>query len=373
MEQRSANSCRMTINERRFIEKALLSELRFDGRCPFAYCQLTIKFGRHCDVCSEEGSSEVQLGQTHVVPFVTSQLVQPYRDRPNEGTRSVFTEFSPIADPSLEPGRPREYAVELGCMVDRGLRESRAVDTESLCVLAGRLVWAIRVDLHILDDGGPECTLEGDDGQEVTVHPPEVKEPLPLIIHHLPLAVTFAFFGSGDIPVIDPTHYEEAVMRGRMTATINASGDVCVVQKAGGEGVMQSVEAYNTERALEKVKRHSSFDAIEVDEPYIKLKEHRNPYVFKEIGESLKYHENRLKEELDRRRSENDGVEIRNFSSQQGASISGENVKSRISGPSNWDPYSKGIAPDFLRRLQASPGILSFNPLNLKEAFLCIF
>lgn len=30
-------------------------------------------------------------------------------------------------------------------------------------------------------------------------------------------------------------------MGGRMTATLNTSGDVCAVQKAGGEGVMQSV------------------------------------------------------------------------------------------------------------------------------------
>ena len=33
-------------------------------------------------------------------------------------------------------------------------RESRAVDTESLCVLSGKSVWAVRVDLHILDNGG---------------------------------------------------------------------------------------------------------------------------------------------------------------------------------------------------------------------------
>lgn len=41
--------------------------------------------------------------------------------------------------------------------------------------------------------------------------------------------------------VIDPTHYEEAVMGGRMTATLNANNDVCAIQKAGGEGVLQSV------------------------------------------------------------------------------------------------------------------------------------
>lgn len=41
--------------------------------------------------------------------------------------------------------------------------------------------------------------------------------------------------------VIDPTHYEEAVMGGRMTVTLNANNDVCAIQKAGGEGVLQSV------------------------------------------------------------------------------------------------------------------------------------
>lgn len=41
--------------------------------------------------------------------------------------------------------------------------------------------------------------------------------------------------------VVDPTHYEEAVMGGRMTATLNANNDICAIQKAGGEGVLQSV------------------------------------------------------------------------------------------------------------------------------------
>ncbi|XP_020536079.1 exosome complex component RRP45B isoform X3 [Jatropha curcas] len=207
METRLASTWRMTLNEKKFIETALASDLRIDGRNPLEYRKITIKFGR------EDGSSEVLLGHTHVMGYVTCQLVQPYRDRPNEGSLSIFTEFSPMADPTFEPGRPGEFAVELGRVIDRGLRESRAVDTESLCVLAGKLVWAIRIDLHILDNGGnlvdaaniaalaalltfrrPECTLGGEDGQQVIVHPPEVKEPLPLIVHHLPIAVTFAFF-----------------------------------------------------------------------------------------------------------------------------------------------------------------------------------
>ena len=45
----------------------------------------------------------------------------------------------------------------------------------------------------------------------------------------------------GTMQVVDPTHYEEAVMGGRMTATLNANNDICAIQKAGGEGVLQSV------------------------------------------------------------------------------------------------------------------------------------
>jgi exosome complex component RRP45 len=148
MEQRLANSWRLTVNEKKFIETALLSELRVDGRGPLDYRKLNVKFGKN------DGSAEVQLGETRVMSYVSAQLVQPYRDRPNEGTLSIFTEFSPMADPSFEPGRPGESAVELGRIIDRGLRESRAIDTESLCILSAKLVWAIRVDIHILDNAG---------------------------------------------------------------------------------------------------------------------------------------------------------------------------------------------------------------------------
>ncbi|KAG4183486.1 hypothetical protein ERO13_A09G112400v2 [Gossypium hirsutum] len=251
MEGRLANSWRLTVNDKNFIKTALLSEIRIDGRKPFEYRKISIKFGR------EDGSSEVQLGQTRVMGMVTAQLVQPYRDRPKEGILSIFTEFSPMADPSFEPGRPGELAVELGRIIDRGLR--------------------------------PECSLGGEDGQEVIVHPPEIREPLPLTVHHLPIAISFGFFSNESILVIDPTHNEEAVMGGRMTTTVNANGDICAIQKSGGEGVPQrvimqclqlatskaasitkqikdAVEVVNTERALRKVKRHPTSTGVDVRE-----------------------------------------------------------------------------------------------------------
>lgn len=386
MEQRLANTWRMTLNEKNFIQTCLLSDLRVDGRRSFDYRRITIKFGR------EDGSSEVQLGQTHVMGFVTSQLVQPYRDRPNEGTLAIYTEFSPMADPSFESGRPGESAVEVGRIIDRGLRESRAVDTESLCVVAGKLVWSIRIDLHIIDNGGnlvdaaniaalaalstfrrPECTLGGEDGQEVIVHLPEEREPIPLIIHHLPVAVTFGFIGKENTVVIDPTHYEETVMGGRMTATLNTNGDVCAIQKAGGEGVMQSVvmqclriasvkagdittkiknavESYNTERALRKIKRHTSSAAVDISEP-----------TQKGVGEISKNHMERLKlvsEESSVVQSNDMEVDAQS-SEQDKTSRKDGDAKSFTGGPSSWDPYSKGIDSDALRVSLASRGVVA--------------
>ncbi|XP_057479380.1 exosome complex component RRP45A-like isoform X1 [Actinidia eriantha] len=396
MEHRGANAWRMTVNEKKFIETALLSDLRVDGRRPFDYRRLTIKFGR------EDGSSEVQLGQTHVMGFVTSQLVQPYRDRPNEGTLSIYTEFSPMADPSFEAGRPGESAVELGRIIDRGLRESQAVDMESLCVVAGKLVWAIRIDLHIIDNGGNlvdtaniaalaalstfrrlECTLGGEDGQEVIVHPPEVREPLPLVIHHLPIAVTFGFVGEENIMVIDPTHYEEAVVSGRMTATLNTNGEVCAIQKAGGVGVLhsvimqclriasvkaadisskikQSVESYNTERALRKIKRHSSSAALDVSEPGAKLETQKVSVDQKVVDLSGHYMERLKLISEESGVSQRYNIESESQSSEQDRTNRRDgHATSFIGGPSSWDPYSKGIDPDALKASLASRGALT--------------
>ncbi|KAF5471177.1 hypothetical protein F2P56_011634 [Juglans regia] len=360
MEPRLANTWRLTVNEKKFIETALQSDLRIDGRRPFDYRNLSIKFGR------EDGSAEVQLGQTHVMGFVTAQLVQPYKDRPNEGTLSIFTEFSPMADPSFEAGRPGEAAVELGRVIDRGLRESRAVDTESLCVLSGKLVWAVRVDLHILDNGGnlvdaaniaalaalltfrrPECSLGGEDGQEVIVHPAEV---------------------------IDPTHYEEAVMGGRMTATLNANNDVCAIQKAGGEGVLQSVimqclriagqkaydittkiknavESYNTERASWKIKRHTTSVSSHVSGAGVNVGKQSQYVDQKHVSDRSKL----IPEKCVADQSMD--IEGKTKSSKQGQTnrIEGD-AKNFIGGPSSWDPYSGAVNADFLKASLASRG-----------------
>ncbi|XP_017976069.1 PREDICTED: exosome complex component RRP45A isoform X2 [Theobroma cacao] len=371
MDTKLANTWRLTVNEKNFIKTALLSEVRIDGRKPFEFRNIIINFG------SEDGLAEVQLGQTRVMGVVTAKLVQPYQDRPNEGTLTIYTEFSPMADPSFETGRPGESAVELGRIVDRGLRESRAVDTESLCIVAGKLVWGIRIDLHILDNGGPECSLGGEDGQEVIIHPPEMIEPLPLIVHHLPIAITFGFFIDESIVVIDPTHNEEAVMAGRMIATVNANGDICAIQKAGGEGVSQSVimqclqlaitmaaaitkqikeavEAYNSKRALQKIKREPSCVGTNIKESQNQSLDNKGVELAGQYMERLKL----VSRESCIGQSNDDEADSKLSALRSGTDVNGINF---IGGPFSWDPYSKGVDPEFLKASLASKGLSTPN------------
>jgi exosome complex component RRP45 len=52
-------------------------------------------------------------------------------DRPSEGLFALFAEFSPMASPSFEPGRPNEAAVELSRILERGLKQSGACPLHS--------------------------------------------------------------------------------------------------------------------------------------------------------------------------------------------------------------------------------------------------
>jgi len=60
-----------------------------------------------------------------------------------------------MAAASFEPARVGPYELLLSRTLDNTLRRARAIDLESLCVLAKKLVWSVRVDVHFLDhDGG---------------------------------------------------------------------------------------------------------------------------------------------------------------------------------------------------------------------------
>ena len=209
-----------------------------------------------------EGSARVRLGKTDVMVGVKISTGAPFADVPEKGVLTVNAELVPLASPSFEPGPPGENAVELARVVDRGIRESKAIDLEKLCVEAGKLVFVIFVDVYILNYDGnlidastmaALAALVNTKMFKYTVEEGEiVKKPgyTPLPIVNYPISVTFAKIG--DKLVLDAGLDEEEVMDARLTMTLDKDGKICAIQKGGGSGYFTKEEISEAAKIAQK-------------------------------------------------------------------------------------------------------------------------
>ncbi|KAG5848258.1 hypothetical protein ANANG_G00096560 [Anguilla anguilla] len=230
--------------ERQFLLKAIEEKKRLDGRQTYDYRNIKITFG------TDYGCCIVDLGKTRVLAQVSCELVAPKENRPTEGILFLSLELSPMASPIFEAGRQSELLVKLNRLLERCLRNSKCIDTESLCVVSGEKVWQIRVDVHVLNHEGnlmdaasiaaiaglchfrrPDVGIQGD---EVTVYGPEERDPVPLSIYHMPICVSFAFFLEGTYLLVDPSEREERVMDGLLVIAMNKHREICSIQSSGG-------------------------------------------------------------------------------------------------------------------------------------------
>jgi len=190
-----------------------------------------------------EGSARVLLGKTEVLVGVKIEVGTPFPDTPNEGVLTVNAELVPLASPSFEPGPPNENAIELSRVVDRGIRESKAIDLKKLCLEPGKKVLVVFIDVYVLNHDGnlidasalaalaallntKMFKYEMEEG-EVKVKPGYT--PLPILNH--PIAVTFAKI-NGKF-VVDPWLEEEQGMDARLTITFGKDDKICALQKGG--------------------------------------------------------------------------------------------------------------------------------------------
>lgn len=230
--------------ERRFLLKAVEEKKRLDGRQTYDYRNIKITFG------TDYGCCIVELGRTRVLCQVSCELVPPKDSRPTEGIMFFNLELSPMASPAFEPNRQSELLVTLNRQLERCLRNSKCIDTESLCVVSGEKVWQIRVDVHVLNHDGnlmdaasiaaisalshfrrPDVAIQG---RDVTVFSPEERDPIPLSIYHMPICVSFAFFLQGSYLLVDPCEREERVKDGLLVIAMNKHREICSIQSSGG-------------------------------------------------------------------------------------------------------------------------------------------
>ncbi len=197
-----------------------------------------------------EGSAKVTLGNTMVLAGVKADLGTPFPDTPDQGVLTVNAEFLPLASPNFDVGPPNETSIELARVVDRSIRESKAIDVAKLCLVPGKKVWVIWVDVYILDHDGnlidaatmasllalmtakiPKTKVKGEEAEKL-------QEKVPVPMKDKPISLTFAKIGNS--MVADPSLEEEQAMDARLTVTFNEKDEVCAMQK--GEGGTLTLE-----------------------------------------------------------------------------------------------------------------------------------
>ena len=127
------------------------NDARIDGRSQCQGRDLEIE---HSVLPRAEGSARVRMGDTIVLAGVKFQIMQPYPDRPNQGGLMCSADVRPIAGRNWEAGPPSPEAIELGRVVDRGIRESGCIDVDSLCIIPGEKAWQVILDLFAVSDDG---------------------------------------------------------------------------------------------------------------------------------------------------------------------------------------------------------------------------
>ena len=236
------------------IAQLLAKGKRIDGRSLTDYREIQIETGL---IERAEGSARVRLGKTEVLVGTKVEIGEPYSDTPNEGVLAVNAELVPLASPTFEPGPPDENAIELARVVDRGIRESKAIALEELCLIPGKKVFIVFVDIYVLNHDGnlidasalaSLAALMNTKIFNYEIENGEVKiksgyKQLP--IKNYPIAVTFAKINNQ--LVVDPWLEEENVMDARLTITFEKDGKICAMQK-GGSG------CFTTKQILEAVK-----------------------------------------------------------------------------------------------------------------------
>lgn len=205
---------------------------------------------------------------------MSAEVTVPYSDRPFDGIFTITSELGPMVAPSFEVNRPTETEVLLARLLEKTVRRSGALDTESLCLIAGQKCWSIRVDLHVLNHDGnlldtacfavvaalrhfrrPESSVEG---STLTVYTPAEREPIPLSWLHSPFCVTFGFFGEeGETVLLDTTWLEEQLCVSSCTFSLNRHGEICQVSKLGGTAVDAPIFIQCAQAALAKSREYT--------------------------------------------------------------------------------------------------------------------
>lgn len=232
------------------IKKYLEEGKRFDGRKPEEFRSLEIEFGVSNKA---EGSARVRLGETEVIVGVKLGVGAPYPDSADKGNLMVTAEFLPLSSSRVDLGPPKFDAIELGRVIDRGIRESHFIELDKLCIKEGEKVWTVFIDIYTINDDGNLLDAAGigalaalkvaeipkyDEEEDKVLYGESSGKKIPLS-KEIPISITV--YKLGDKILVDPNREEEDAGETRVTMGLS-NGIIASMQK--GNEVELSTELF---------------------------------------------------------------------------------------------------------------------------------
>jgi len=225
--------------KRKKISELLKYDKRLDGRGLMDFRKIKIETGM---IGTAAGSALVSLGNTKVMTGIKVETGTPFTDKPKSGVLTTNVELTPLASPNFEAGPPREKAIEMARVVDRGIREAKAIDLSKLCIDPGKLVFIVYVDIYVLNHDGNlfdafalsaiSALLNAKMKKYTVKKNGELKYGkgyIKLPVQNYPVEISIGKLDGKMI--VDPSLEEEAVVDGLITIAIGNKGEICAMQK----------------------------------------------------------------------------------------------------------------------------------------------
>lgn len=208
-------------------------------------------------ISTADGSAVVKQGDTIVVCGVKLEIAQPKAESPRDGFVVPNLTLSPLCHPQFRPGPPTDLAQVSSQFIYETILNSGLLKVQDLCLLEGKYVWSIYVDLSCLNFAGnildvcikalvaalqnvqvPAVKIvQNEDNDEVGIQVDLTGQKSRLKLGPIPTSCTLGAFGQEKL-LLDPTDEEEEFSDAVVTVVLNGeTNELCHVHKPGGSGI----------------------------------------------------------------------------------------------------------------------------------------
>lgn len=213
----------------------LKDDVRPDGRVVTGCREVKLHVNT---VSSALGSAMVCYGNTRVIAGVKGKFAEPTINNPTSGYLVPNVMLPMLCNTKYRAGMPADSGVALSHKL--ATLTTDITDLMELCVVPGKVVWCLYVDVVCVNDDGNvldaavlamsaalyntklPATNVNEETQLVTVDPEGEKQRL--VMKFIPVAVTVSIFDGMSLP--DPSESEEAIQEGSVTCCLDEGGKI---------------------------------------------------------------------------------------------------------------------------------------------------